>query len=180
MLELKVPARSLFNDETQEFLNLDEVNLKLEHSLISLDKWESETEKPFLKTLEKGLNDQDLMLYIKCMSINPISLSIIQTLPSDVIEKIVDYLDKPMTATTFNENDSTPSRDILTSEVIYYMMIKLGIPFECQKMHLNKLITLIRVCSIKDGPQKKMSKSEIMAQNRALNEARKAKAKTRG
>lgn len=176
MLEIKVPARSYFNESIQEFVDFDEVDLKLEHSLISLDKWESEFEMPFLET---KLNSEQMVFYIKCMSIKPIEESVLRTLPSDVITQITDYIDKPMTATTINDN-SSGKHEVMTSEIIYYMMIKLGIPFECQKWHLNKLITLIRVCSVKDGPQKKMSKKEIMAQNRALNEARKKKLKTKG
>lgn len=176
MLEIKVPARSYFNDNKQEFVDFEEVDLKLEHSLISLDKWESEFEKPFLET---KLNHDQMVFYIKCMSIKPVEESVIETLPTEVIAEITAYIDKPMTATTINDN-SSGKHEILTSEVIYYMMIKLGIPFECQKWHLNKLITLIRVCSVKDGPQKKMSKKEIMEQNRALNEARKKKLKTKG
>lgn len=177
MLEIVVPAREFFNDSTQEFIAFDEVKLKLEHSLISLDKWESEFEKPFLET---KLDREQLVFYIQCMSINPVSLDVLQTFSEDVYNKIVDYINKPMTATTINDMGNGGKKEILTSEVIYYMMIKLGIPFECQKWHLNKLITLIRVCSVKDGPQKKMSKQEIIAQNRALNEARKARLKTRG
>lgn len=113
------------------------------------------------------------------MSIKPIEDSVLETLPSDVINQIIVYIDKPMTATTINDSGGS-NKEILTSEVIYYMMIKLGIPFECQKWHLNKLITLIRVCSVKDAPQKKMSKKDVMAQNRALNEARRKKYKTKG
>lgn len=176
MLEIKVPARSFFNDSTQEFVEFEEADLKLEHSLISLDRWESEFEKPFLET---KLTQDQMMFYIKCMSMKPIDESVLNTLPNEVIKQITDYIDKPMTATTINDS-STGKKEILTSEVIYYMMIKLGIPFECQKWHLNKLITLIRVCSVKDGPQKKMSKKEIIEQNRALNEARKKKLKTKG
>lgn len=176
MLEIKIPARSYYDEIAEEFVDFDEIDLKLEHSLISLDKWESEFEVPFLET---KLDRPKLLYYIKCMSIKPIEDSVLETLPSDVINQIIVYIDKPMTATTINDSGGS-NKEILTSEVIYYMMIKLGIPFECQKWHLNKLITLIRVCSVKDAPQKKMSKKDVMAQNRALNEARRKKYKTKG
>lgn len=178
MLEIKVPARELFKESTGEFIEIPEATLKLEHSLISLSKWESEIEKPFLSTKQ---TKNSMLYYIECMSLDKnINRNVINTLPDDVYSKITEYINKPMTATTINDMSSGINRDIITSEIIYYWMIKLGIPFECQKWHLNRLIMLIRVCSVKDGPQKKMSKKDIYAQNRALNEARKARMKTKG
>lgn len=178
MLEITLPERTFFKESTNEFLYFDKIDLKLEHSLISLSKWESKTQKPFL-SVEK---DKKLLdLYIECMNLNNhVDPMIFKTLPQNVYSKVTDYINEPMTATTIKDIDGKTDKSVITSEIIYYYMIKLGIPFECQKWHLNRLITLIRVCSIKDGPQKKMSKREILEQNRRLNAQRRQKAKTKG
>lgn len=177
MLELTIPERTFFKESTNEFISFDKIDLKLEHSLISLSKWEEKTNKPFFNTDK----DKELLdLYIECMSLNKIDSKVFQTLSNDVYSKITNYIDEPRTATTIRDLDSKPNNSIITSEVIYYYMIKLGIPFECQKWHLNRLVTLIRVCSINDGPQKKMSKREILEQNRRLNAERRKKAQTKG
>lgn len=179
MLELTIPRRTFFKESTSEFIEFNETKLKLEHSLISLSKWESKFKKPFLS--DNKHSKQEMLCYIECMSLNPnLDSTIYNTIPNDLYSKICEYIEDSMTATTISDKDSSLNRDIITSEIIYYWMIELGIPFECEKWHLNRLMTLIRVCSIKKGPQKKMSKREILEQNRRLNEARKRKAKTKG
>lgn len=179
MLEIVIPERELFNEITGEFLYSKETKLQLEHSLISLSKWESETNRPFLSDSEKNRESMDL--YIKCMDLNRNTDPVIfDTLPSEAYQKIMEYINLPMTATTINDMDKQFNREIITAEIIYYWMVKLGIPFECQKWHLNRLITLIRVCSIKDGPQKKMSNREVLARNKELNEARRKKMNSKG
>lgn len=179
MLELKIPRRTFFNETTNEFVELDEITLKLEHSLISLSKWEGKLKKPFLS--EKSHSKDDMLFYIECMSLNSNVDSIVyRTIPDEYFKIIVDYIDDPMTATTITDNDTSSSRDIITAEIIYFWMIEFGIPFECQKWHLTRLITLIRVCSIKKGPQRKMSKREILEQNKRLNEERKKQSNTKG
>lgn len=179
MLELKLPRRTFFRESTSEFIELDEITLKLEHSLISLSKWESKLKRPFLT--EEKHSKSDMIYYIECMSLNSnVDPIIYKTIPDNCYSLICDYIDDPMTATTITDKDTSINRDIITSEIIYFWMIEFGIPFECQKWHLNRLITLIRVCSIKKGPQKKMSEREILEQNRRLNEARRKSAKTRG
>lgn len=179
MLEIVVPERSFFNEETSEFLDFKQSKLQLEHSLISLSKWESESNISFLSIKEKTRNI--MISYIKCMDLNKNTDPLIfETLPPNIYYKIIEYINLPMTATTIHDPESPMSNDIITSEIIYYWMIKLNIPFECQKWHLNRLITLIRVCSIKDGPQKKMSTREVMERNRELNEERRKKMNTKG
>lgn len=179
MLELTIPRRTFFKESTNEFIEFNETKLKLEHSLISLSKWESKIKKPFLS--DQKHSRSEMFYYIECMSLNPdIDPMVYKTIPDELYKTITDYIDDPMTATTINDNDSSTNRDIITAEIIYYWMIECGIPFECQKWHLNRLITLIRVCSIKKGPQKKMSKREIFEQNRRLNEARRKKANSKG
>lgn len=179
MLELTIPRRTFFKESTNEFVEFNEIKLKLEHSLISLSKWESKKKKPFLS--DKKHSKSDMIYYIECMSLDSsIDPRVYHTIPDDFYQIICDYIEDSMTATTISDNSTNSNRDIVTSEIIYYWMIELGIPFECQKWHLSRLMMLIRVCSIKKGPQKKMSKREILEQNRKLNEERRKKYKTKG
>lgn len=178
MLNIVVPDQEFFNEETQEFFTLKGQTLQLEHSLVSLSKWESKWNKPFLSKNEKTL--KETIDYIKCMTITQnVKPYIYDMLTNENILDINKYIDSPMTATTFNVQN-TPSREIITSEIIYYWMISLNIPLECQKWHLNRLLTLIRVCNLKNAPSKKMSKKEIMSRNAALNAARRKKLNTKG
>ena len=178
MLNIVIPDQEFFNEETQEFFTLKGQTLQLEHSLVSLSKWESKWNKPFLSKNEKTL--KETIDYIRCMTITQnVKPYIYDMLTNENILDINKYIDSPMTATTFNVNN-TPSREIVTSEIIYYWMISLNIPLECQKWHLNRLLTLIRVCNLKNAPSKKMSKKEIMSRNAALNAARRKKLNTKG
>lgn len=182
MLSLKIPEIEFYNEKTKEFISSTEQTITLEHSLISLSKWESKWQKPFLTN--KAIGNKEFADYINCMSMSG-QLTDIQTSAilskQDLIKKIQDYIDNPMTATTFREDkNAKPNREVITSELIYYWMIEYGIPFECQKWHLNRLLTLIRVCGVKGSSGKKMSKREIMEQNRALNAARRAKTGSKG
>lgn len=180
MLQITIPATELFDDSKQEFVYTKEQTLKLEHSLVSLSKWESRWQKPFLTKEERTV--EETMDYIKCMTITQnVDPDIYNYITNDNVRKVNAYIDAPMTATTFSNNGKgRPNREQITSELIYYWMISLNIPFECQKWHLNRLLTLIRVCNIKNQPSKKMSKGEIMSRNRALNEARKKQLNTKG
>ena len=179
MLQIVVPAYEGFDEATNTFIPYREVKLSLEHSLVSLSKWESKWHKPYLtgdKTTEEVID------YVKCMTIT-------QNVPDDVysrltpqnINDIIKYIDDPMTATTFREDkNARKNRDIITAEVIYYMMFAAGVPKECEKWHLNRLFTLLRVCGEKNAPPKKMSKREVLSRNKTLNEARRAKLKSKG
>lgn len=179
MLRIVIPEREFFNEADSTFIQLKEQHIQMEHSLISLSKWERKWHKPFLTDEKKTI--EETIDYFKCMTLSQgIDDLIYQTLPPSVVNEINDYVENPMTATWFSDTGHPPSREIITSEIIYYAMIKFNIPFECQKWHLNSLFTLIRVCSLKEGPSKKMSSQEIMARNRELNEARKARMNTKG
>ena len=180
MLRIVIPEGQLFNEETEEFVYTKEQTLQLEHSLVSLSKWESKWHKPFLGKDDKTFDET--IDYIKCMTLTPnIDPNTYLFLTKENIKDINDYIGDSMTATTFSENSpNTRNREIITSELIYYWMIALNIPFECQKWHLNRLLTLIRICNIKNQPSKKRSKSEIMSRNAALNAARRKQLNSKG
>ena len=182
MLTITIPASEYFDERTQEFFTLKEQTLQLEHSLVSLSKWESKWCKSFLsKTTEMTL--EETIDYIKCMTITQnIDPSVYSRLSRSNIEEINKYIEAPMTATTFYEDPQQKGRykETVTSELIYYWMIALNIPMECQKGHLNRLLTLIRVCNIKNAPPKKMSKGDITRRNAALNAARRKQFNSKG
>lgn len=179
MLTITIPAMELFNDSTQEFITVKEQKLQLEHSLVSVSKWESKWNKPFLSKDDKTV--EETIDYIKCMTITQnVDPLVYNRLTNSNITEINKYIDSSMTATTFNNSNDRRSREIITSEIIYYWMISLNIPMECQKWHLNRLLTLIRVCNVKNAPPKKMSNKELMSRNAALNAARMKKFNTTG
>ena len=181
MLQLVIPlGPEIFDDEKQEFIAPETKTLQLEHSLLSLSKWESKWCKPFFSKEEK--TPEETIDYIKCMTITQnVKDEVYSLLTRDNIMQINKYIEAPMTATTFSKNrKGSGNKEIITSELIYCWMIQLNIPSEYQKWHLNRLLTLIQVCNIKNEPPKKMSNKEIMSRNRALNAARKKKLNTRG
>ena len=180
MLQIVVPASELFDESKREFVYTKEQTLCLEHSLVSLSKWESKWCKAFFSRQEKTY--EETIDYIKCMTLTQnVKDEVYSRLTRDNIEQINKYIEAPMTATYFSEDkNSKSSREIVTAELIYYWMIALNIPFECQKWHLNKLLTLIRVCNIKNQPPKKMSKRDIMSRNASLNAARRKRLNSKG
>ena len=180
MLEITIPGIELFDEVKQEFISTKETTLRLEHSLVSLAKWESKWCKPFLSTVEK--TGEETMDYIKCMTLTQnVDPNIYNFLTKSNVEQINKYIESPMTATTFSaEKGSKTNKELITAELVYYWMIALEIPFECQKWHLNRLLTLIKVCNIKNQPPKKMGKREIMSRNAALNAARRKQLNTKG
>lgn len=180
MLQITIPAREMWDERNNEFVYTNEQTLQLEHSLISLSKWESKWNKPFLskesKTYEETLD------YVKCMTLTQkVSPEIYANLTDENMRDIQRYIEAPMTATTFSEEKNTKgNRETVTSELIYYWMIALGIPLECEKWHLNRLLTLVRVCNIKNSPPKKMGKNAIMSRNASLNAARRKRLNSKG
>lgn len=180
MLWITIPESELYDERKNEFIYLKETTLQLEHSLVSLSKWEARWNKPFLtrdeKTVEESLD------YIRCMTITQnVKDEAYYLLTKKQLEIINEYIDEPMTATTFSKmNNKGKNREIITAEIIYYWMVVLNIPFECQKWHFNRLITLINVCNIKNEPPKKMGRREILNQNRKINMQRRKALNTKG
>lgn len=180
MLRITIPSRELWDERTQEFVKTKEQTLQLEHSLVSLSKWESKWNKAFLAKGDKTY--EETIDYIKCMTLTQnVPPEVYNYLTKENIQQINNYIDAPMTATYITEEKSGKGKgEVVTSELIYYWMIALNIPFECQKWHLNRLITLVRVCNVKNSPPKKRSKREIASRNAALNAARKKQLNTKG
>lgn len=180
MLKITVGAEDAFDEKTQEFVNIGGVELQLEHSLVSLSKWESEFEKPFLGTDEK--TPEELIGYVKAMTLTPdVPEEVFQRLSPENFNQINAYINARMSATWFNDHPGAPkSRETVTSELIYYWLTVFQIPFEVETWHLNRLFTLIRVCNVKSAKPKKMSRSEIAERNRRLNEQRRAQLGTKG
>lgn len=180
MLRITIPATELWDESKEEFINIKEQTLQLEHSLVSLSKWESKWCKPFISKDIK--TEEETLDYIKCMTITQnVDPNIYNFIPNDIREKIREYIDAPMTATWFSEDkNGKSSSEQITSELVYYWMIAQNIPFECEKWHLNRLLTLIKVCNIKSKPPKKIGKKALMSRNSALNAARRKQLNTRG
>lgn len=186
MKQIVIPSTELYDERTQEFVQIKGQVLQLEHSLVSLSKWESKWKKPFLS--EEKKTNEEIIDYVRCMTltqnVNPL---VYLTITSSVFQEIFEYINDPMSATIINEinvpNAPKRKKEVVTSELIYYWMVALQIPFECQKWHLNRLMNLIRICEIKNTPpdkRKKMPRSEILSRNAALNQARRAAMGTKG
>ena len=181
MLELTIKSGEIWDERNEVFITVKkDIKIRMEHSLLSVSKWEAKWKKPFFS--KDKMSMEQTIDYAKCMTLTqnvPDSYYALLTGPD--IKKIEDYISDPMTATTIKDHNKGKSNsEILTSELIYYYMISLGIPFECEKWHMNRLLMLIRVCSVKMAPPKKMSRNEIYAQNRSLNAARRKMLHSKG
>ena len=178
--EIIIPENDLWDETSERFIMIKEHKIRLMHSLVSISKWEAKWHKPYLSQYHEKTSEESLD-YIKCMTVTQhVDPNVYRCIPPNVLTEVQEYINDSMTATTIKEDNKGPSSQILTSEVIYQMMMDLGIPFECQKWHLNRLLTLIKVCTIKRQPPQKMSRQELAAHNRALNAARKKQFNSKG
>lgn len=181
MLQIVIPEYEWFDERTNTFGKTKRTTLQLEHSLVSLHKWEQKWRKPFLGKDPKSA--EECTDYVRCMTLTQnVDPAVYAGLTPEKYDQINAYLEAPMTATWFSEHDKTRPRshEIVTAEVIYYWMITLGIPWECRKWHLNTLLTLIRVCNAKNTPAKKQSRQDMLSQRAALNRARRARTGSKG
>lgn len=180
MLYIKIPDSELYDEVSEEFINVKDITLRLEHSLVSISKWEAEWKKPFFKPGAVRTHEESKH-YVQCMTLNQnVNPIVYDLLTAKDYSEINAYIDSDRTATWFSDQTKSTSRDVITSELIYYWMVAHQIPWEAQKWHISRLLTLIRICNIKNAPEKKMSKREILSRNKALNAARRAKLKTSG
>jgi hypothetical protein len=180
MLTVSVVTEPGFDPTTNKFVAINSFDLQLEHSLASLSKWESNFEKPFMSKTAK--TSEETLWYIEAMILNPkFPPEVLGQISPENIDAIDKYINAKMTATWFTDKaDQRPSREIITAEIIYHWMISFNIPFECQYWHLNRLLTLIKVCAQKNAPKKKMNRREAAQQRQALNAQRRAALGTSG
>lgn len=184
MLTVVVPARELYNEDTNEFINIPQTTLKLEHSLVSISKWEAKYKKPFISKTKKDTKTRaETLDYIRFMTLTQnVDPYVYHGLTDENIKDIADYIDDPMTASWVSdeEDNKSKSNEAITSELIYWWMTALRIPWEAQKWHLNRLLMLIRIGNKKNQPPKKMSRAAILARNKRLNDERRRKYNTKG
>lgn len=182
MKTIIIPASDCYDEESERFITVKEQKLVIEHSLVSISKWESKWKKPFISTAEKTM--EELQDYVRCMTLTQnVNDDVYKAIPVNIMNEIIEYMNDPMSATWFSDIDKKHNGrngEVITSELIYYWMTAANIPMECQKWHLNRLMTLIRIASEKNQPPKKMSKNDILRQNKSLNAMRRARAKSRG
>ena len=180
MLKISIGGEEQYDESRNEFFTVGAIELELEHSLLSLSKWESKYQKPFLDNNKKS--EAEVLDYIRFMIVTPsVDDRVLDVFTAKHYAQINEYIESKETATTFSAlHNGKRSREVITSELIYYWMVAYNIPFVCETWHLNRLFALIRICNVKNQPEKKMSKAEIARRNRELNEKRRAQFGTNG
>lgn len=179
MLEITIPGAEMYDETKEEFISFDACTLQLEHSLVSISKWESKWHKLFLSKQEK--TNEEVLDYIRCMTLTEnVDPNVYLGLTNDNVKAINEYIENPMTATYVPDTGGKTNKEQVSSELIYYWMIAQNVPPEYQHWHLNRLLTLLRVCSVKNAPPKQTSKSEMASRYASLNAARRKKLNTKG
>lgn len=179
MLEITIPRTEMFDDKASKYVYVESETLTLEHSLIAMSKWEAKWGVPFFGRGQK--TKEQIVDYVRCMTVNKVKNPMVYTcLSTSDYSKILEYIDSKQSATWFPEEQKGGPRETITSELIYYWMIACNIPFECQKWHINRLLTLVRVCQLKQQDPKKMSQNDMLRQRDKLNAERKARLHTKG
>lgn len=178
-ISIYVQGTELWDSNSQMFCSSKPQTLILEHSLISISKWESKYHKMFLETKDK--TGVELLDYIKCMTINGnVPDMTYYALSEKNLRDILDYMDDSMTASSVFDPPRKSRSEPVSSELIYYWMIQYGIPFECEKWHINRLLMLIKICTRKNASMTKADKAAMDQRRAAINAQRKAKMKSRG
>jgi hypothetical protein len=179
MLRLSIATSEAYDEAAGEFVSAEVEEILLEHSLVSLSKWESKWEVPFLDSTQK--TNEQVLDYVRMMfSGDDFPEHLVKHFTKIHFGLINDYINAKMSATWIAEQPAKGAREIITAELIYYWMIALGIPFECQNWHLSRLLMLIKVCNIKNSPKKKMNSQNLAARHRELNAQRRAETGSRG
>lgn len=181
MLKLFVPGREWWDEGREEFMSGEPCTLTLEHSLLSLSKWESKWRIPFLE--ESSKTREQSIDYIRCMTINKnVDPLVYYNIPQRMLDQVSAYIVEKQTATfiTRKKQPRPPVKEPVTSDLIYYWMVSYNIPFECQKWHLSRLLTLIDVCAFKNEAPQRLTPNELLKRNAQLNKSRRAKHGTRG
>lgn len=150
---IEIEGRPLFDQRTQTFLpRAKSRRIRLEHSLISISKWEEETKRKYFSKLEGPKTAEDMLFYIKCMSLDgPIEDNLLRCISQQQLNKVTAYVNASRTATTIIDHGDKNSGEVLTSEIIYYYMAAFRLPSYTEKWHLSRLLTLIRVASDKQS-----------------------------
>lgn len=174
MLKITVPAQELYDPKTGMFYYTKPVMLTLEHSLLSLSKWESDWEKPFINRDHtiREFND-----YVRCMTLTQnVDPSVYDRLTDANRQAVQSYIDRKMSAAVIHDDGTSKrSTKFMTADLIYYYMVEAGIPFQpCEKWHLNRLLTLIRIIGIERRTDNKMSKADSARRHASINRARRA------
>ena len=180
MLQLDFPGYETWDPVKEEFIYTQGAkNVQLEHSLLSISKWESKYHKPFLET---KMSIEELIYYIsKCMCITKgVNEDIFLHTPKSLLDEINAYINDPMTATPKLPSDKGPSNEIITSELIYYWMSQGNINWDAERWHLNRLLKLIELTSYKNTPPEKRSKADMFKDRREENARRRALWNTKG
>lgn len=183
MITVHIPKKEVWDDQHKEFIYVNEQTVTLEHSLISITKWETKHHKVFLDDTAKKTEDE-IIDYIRCMCITPLKdEKDVYGISAKDIKRIMDYMADPMIPFNFKKDNINGKRrggDPLCGVMIYYYMTAAQIPFECQKWHINQLLALIRIYGIKNNPGKPLKGSALASRNTALNQERKARLGTKG